>query len=245
MQFYLLPCVYYNFLQMEDCTMKKKIIVGIATLVVVVAIAVLIVFVFSNKSEKEALELSGIWKVAVNVSNGDVTIPKDEYMLFTDNEASDYRDGNAEPFVKSAYKITDDVLELPDISKSYHVVQHCDICISLYTNDKSYISLVKAESENILKSDFNSDIVIGKWNVTYRPTEKIIVNEYLTFDNGVLKDYRDNSEQPSIEATYEWNGSIIKVPDLSMEMQGAKVADNRIVLIDINEGHVWLITKAE
>ena len=61
----------------------------------------------------------------------------------------------------------------------------------------------------------------------------------------MLADYRDNAEEPTIEAEYEWNDNIIKAPALGIEMMGARVATNKIVLIDINEGYVWLLTKAE
>lgn len=60
-----------------------------------------------------------------------------------------------------------------------------------------------------------------------------------------MADYRDNAEQPAIEAEYEWNDNIIKAPALGIEMMSSRVASNRIILIDINEGYVWLLTKAE
>lgn len=225
--------------------MKKNFVVGVASTVVIIAIVVLMVFVFSGKDEENSFSLSGIWKVAVNVNDGTVSIPQDEFMVFSDNNASDYRDGNAEPFVKSTFKISEDVLELPDISKTYHVVQHTDTCISLYTNDATFVTLVQAESESFMKEPLDTNTVVGKWSVVYRPTEKPIVNEYLFFHEGVLKDYRDNSEQPAIEAAYEWNGCTIKVPDLGVEMFGARIGSNRIVLVDVHQGFVWLLTEVE
>lgn len=225
--------------------MKKKVVIGVAAAVVVVAIAALMVFVFSGKNEENAFGLSGVWKVATNVNDGVVSIPQNEYMVFNEGEASDYRDGNAEPYVKSSYKIAGDVLELPDISRTYHIDRQTEEYISLYTNDNTFMTLVKAENETILNDSFDSRSISGKWNVTYRPTDKPIVNEYLIFNNGVLADYRDNAEQPAIEAEYEWNDNIIKAPALGIEMMGSRVATNKIVLIDINEGYVWLLTKVE
>lgn len=225
--------------------MKKKVYIGAAIVIVVIAIIALIGFVFSGKPAEASFELNGVWKVANNVNRGAVSIPQNEYMIFNDGEVSDYRDGNSTPFAKSSYKISGDTLELPDISRTYHISQQTEQYISLYIADDTYISLVKADSEETLSSSFDSTSVTGKWNVTYRPTAEPIVNEYLIFENGILTDYRNNSETPSIKAVYEWNDNVIKAPDLGIEMLGSKVAANRIILVDINDGYVWLLTKAE
>lgn len=225
--------------------MTKRVFIGAAIAVVAVAIIALVVFVFSGKSEKVSLELNGIWKVAKNVTDGSISIPQDEYMVFRDGEASDYRDGNPEPFVKSSYKISGDVLELPDLSRTYHIAKQTEQYISLYTADDTYIALVQADSEETLKGSFDPASVTGKWNVAYRPTAEPIANEYLVFENGILSDYRNNSQTPAIEAAYEWNDNIITAPDLGVEMLGSRVASDRIILVDINEGYIWLLTKAE
>lgn len=225
--------------------MKKKVYIGVAIVIVAIAMIALMVFVFSGKPAETSLELSGVWKVAKNVNEGSISIPQNEYMIFNNGEASDYRDGDPTPFAKSSYKISGDTLELPDISRTYHISQQTEQYISLYTADDTYISLVKADSEETLNSSFDPTSVTGKWNVVYRPTAEPIVNEYLIFENGILADYRDNSETPSIEAAYEWNDNVIKAPDLGVEMLGSKVAADRIILVDINEGYIWLLTKAE
>ena len=225
--------------------MKKKVYIGAAIVIVAIAMIALMVFVFSGKPAETSLELSGVWKVVKNVNEGSISIPQNEYMIFNDGEARDYRDGNPAPFAKSSYKISGDTLELPDISRTYHISQQTEQYISLYTADDTYISLVKADSEETLNSPFDPASVTGKWNVVYRPTAEPIVNEYLIFENGILADYRDNSETPSIEAVYEWNDNVINAPDLGVEMLGAKVAADRIILVDINEGYIWLLTKAE
>ena len=226
--------------------MKKKVMIAVATAVVVVAIAAIMVFVFSGEEgePKVAIELDGTWKVAANVVEGSVSIPQNEYMVFSNGEARDYRDGNADPYVKSTYKISGDVLELPDISRTYHIAQKTEQYISLYTSDNTYMTLVKADNESVLSETFSPDTVTGKWNVTYRPTDKPIINEYLIFGNNTLADYRDNVETPAIEADYEWNGNVIKAPALGIEMMAAIVGSDRIILVDANEGYVWLLTKA-
>lgn len=225
--------------------MKKKVSIGVAATVVIVAIAVLVIFVFSGKNEDKAFDFSGVWKVAVNVSAGTASIPQNEYMVFSEGNVSDYRNGITDPYVTSSYTIAGDVIKLSDISRTYHIVQHTPEYISFYANDSTFMTLIKAENENILNDEFDFQSVSEKWNVTYRPTDTPIVNEYLIFNNGVLSDYRNNSEQPAIEAEYEWNDNIIKAPALGIEMMGARVATNKIILIDISEGYVWLLTKAE
>lgn len=226
--------------------MKKKVVIGVTAAVVIIILVALLVFVFSGKNTENTapIELNGIWKVTTNVVEGKVNIPQNEYMIFADGEASDFRDGNKEPCAKSSYSISGEVLELPDISRTYHIAKHTDQHVSLYTNDSTFMTLVQADSEDVLSEAFSSDLVTGKWNVTYRPTDKPIENEYLVFEDGNLADYRDNAEKPAIEAEYEWNGNIIKAPALGIEMMASFVGSNRIVLIDINEGYVWLLTKA-
>lgn len=125
--------------------MKKNVVIGVVAAVVFIAIAVLMVFVFSGKNEESAFDLSGVWKVATNVNEGVVSIPQMEYMVFSEGEASDYRDGNTEPYIKSSYKIVGDVLELPDISRTYHISHQTEDYISLYTNENTFMTLVRAE----------------------------------------------------------------------------------------------------
>ena len=150
--------------------MKKKVYIGAAIVIVAIAMIALMVFVFSGKPAETSLELSGVWKVAKNVNEGSISIPQNEYMIFNNGEASDYRDGDPTPFAKSSYKISGDTLELPDISRTYHISQQTEQYISLYTADDTYISLVKADSEETLNSSFDPTSVTGKWNVVYRPT---------------------------------------------------------------------------
>ncbi|WP_066925688.1 hypothetical protein [Murdochiella massiliensis] len=226
--------------------MKKKVMIGAAIAVVVVALAAIMVFVFTGKEGEHTstVELDGTWKVAVNVADGSISIPQNEYMVFDNGEARDYRDGNTVPYVKSTYKVSGDVLELPDISRTYHISQKTEQYVSLYTNDDTYMTLVKADNESVLSEAFSPDTVTGKWNVTYRPTDKPIANEYLVFGDSTLADFRDNAETPTIEADYEWSGNVIKAPALGIEMSASIVGTDRIILVDANEGYVWLLTKA-
>lgn len=226
--------------------MKKKIMIGVATVTVVVVIAALIVFVImgQNKETANKIELEGIWKVATNVVEGTVGVPENEYMVFDDEEAFDYRDGNSEPYAKSSYKMSGDVLEFLDISRTYHVSEQTEQCVSLYSDKNTFMTLVKADNETVLCEDFSSELVTGKWDITYRPTDEPIENEYIVFDAGSLANYRNSSEEPVIEATYEWDGDVIKSSALGIEMKAANVGTDRIVLIDISKGYVWLLTKS-
>lgn len=67
--------------------MKKKVCVGVAIAIVAVALIALIIFVFSGKSAETSLELNGVWKVAKNVTDGSISIPQNEYMIFSNGEA--------------------------------------------------------------------------------------------------------------------------------------------------------------
>lgn len=225
--------------------MKSKIVIGVVAAVVVIAIAGLLIFVLSGNNNEKTLDVDGVWKVATNVSEGVLSIPNNEYMVFGEDKVSDYRDGSTEPFVTSSYKVSGEVLELADISRTYHIAQTTEGLISLYTNDKTYITLVKAENEAVLNERFDPNSVSGRWNVVYRPTDKPIVNEYLIFNNGVLSNYRNNAETPTIEAEYEWVDNIVKAPALGIEMMGSRISSTQIVLIDIREGYIWLLNEAK
>lgn len=225
--------------------MKKKVTVGVVATIVVVVIVALIVFVIFGEDKSKPIDLSGVWKIAVVVTDGTVDIPENEYMVLDANEAKDYRNGENKPYAASAYKVNGDVLELSDVSRTYHIVAHTESCISLYTSEKTFMTIVKAESENILNTPFDYSTVSGKWNVVYRPTDAQINNEYLLFNEGILLDYRDNSATPTVTAEYQWNENVIQVPSLKIEMKGFIVASNRLVLVDITKGYVWELTKAE
>lgn len=225
--------------------MKKKVVIGVGAAIVFIAIAAMLVFVFSGKDEKSPLDVSGTWKVVTNVSGGVVSIPESEYMVFSEGEAADYRDGDTEPYAKSKYSISGNVLKLQDMSRTYNIEHHTDEYISLYTNDNTFITLIKVEKQVPFDESFNAKLISGKWNVAYRPTDKPIFNEYLLFGEDLLSDYRDDVKQPAVEAKYEWEGNIIKAPELGIEMMAAKIEDGRIVLIDMDAGYVWLLIKAE
>lgn len=225
--------------------MKKKTGIIVASAVVLVAIVALLIFVFSGKNEVQTIDLTGVWKVTSNVVEGTVTIPQNEYMVFDGSIASDYRDGASTPYVTSKYNVSGDVLELSDISRTYHLAVHNGAYVSLYTSENTFMTIVKAASEEILNTTFDPSMITGKWNVSYRTTDQPIENEYLIFENGIISDYRNNSDQPTIEAEFQWNGNIIQAPSLGIEMAGARIAEKEIVLVDVNEGYVWILTKAD
>lgn len=223
--------------------MKKKLMIGVATVIVVAAIIGIAVFALSGGNDSEAVSLIGVWKVVSTVSNGKAAIPQNEYMVFDEKTARDFRDGDTTPYASSTYSITGTELKFPDISRTYHLAVHTDACISLYTSENTYLTIVKAQNEEILEAPFDSSEITGKWLVIYRPTEQPIQNEYLVFSGQTMADYRNNAEQPAVEAEYVWDGNTIRVPSLGIEMTGARVAEDAIVLVDGQEGYVWLLSK--
>lgn len=223
---------------------KKKVLICVVSVVVVAAIIALLCFVFLGKNEdSNNVRLDGVWKVTSNVTDGGVNIPENEYMIFSSDSVSDYRNGSNSPYASSKYKVDGDVLSLLDMSRTYHISKNTDSYISLYTSENTFMTLVKAESEDILTESFNPDSVTGKWNVIYRNTDKTIENEYFIFDNGKLTDYRNNSDKPTVETEYEWRENIIYSQSLGIEMACSYVAIDTIVLVDVNSGYVWILSK--
>ncbi len=223
--------------------MKKKTAYGIAGAVVFAAVAALIFFVMSGKDTVKT-DLTGVWKVASNVTEGTVEIPENEYMVIDAETLSDYRDGSGTAYASSVYKIKGDVLDLTDLSRWYHLAQYTDTYVSLYTDSNTFMSIVKAESEDVLKEAFDASVVTGKWNIVFRASDQPIENEYLVFRDGKVSVYRNNGADPVIEADYVWDGDVLKVEALQMEMTGANTGKNKIILTDRSNGYVWQLEKA-
>ena len=89
--------------------MKKKSIYVIVGVILVAVIVALLVFAFSgdNTSGSKKVDINGTWRVVTCVKNGTATLIDNEFMIFTDDRANSYRDGNAEPYASSSYSIDD------------------------------------------------------------------------------------------------------------------------------------------
>lgn len=225
--------------------MKKKIIISIVSVIVLVAVAALIVFIVSGGDlGKKSVDLNGTWIVTSNVNEGVVSIPQNEYMVFDEESVKDFRDGNNTPFATSKYEVNGDVLNLSDISRTYHIDIHTNSYISLYTNDRTFMTIVKIEDDSYLNKNFAANTLSGKWNVLYRTSDQVISNEYLVFENGKMQNFRNNSDKASMESDYQCNGNALELQSIGLKFIGFNVSDDTIALVDTKDGYVWLLQRA-
>ena len=136
---------------------KKTAMIVAASVFVLVAIAALLIFVFSGdpKADMKTVELNGTWKVAAYFSNGTHTLPESEYITFTDDCATAYKDGAT--IATGTYSFADGTnLELNDISRKYKVERRTDNYIRLYESTHVYMELIRYPNDDLSASSVNT-----------------------------------------------------------------------------------------
>lgn len=228
--------------------MKKKLIYVIVGVILVAVIVALLVFAFSgdNTSGSKKVDINGTWRVVTCVKNGTATLIDNEFMIFTDDRANSYRDGNAEPYASSSYSIDDAMtLDLPDLSRKYTIDRRSDNHIRLYENGEVYMYLIRYPNEDMSEVTMDTAIVAGKWDVVYRDTDKPISDEYLIFENSKMYDYRGDDVNPAATMDYVWYGKQIVISTIDKTMVLHCISDTEIAFIETDTGFIWELKKAE
>lgn len=229
--------------------MKKKFLFSVCVVAVVAAITAMLVFVFSGKSNiaSESLTVEGTWKVVVNVNNDIVSIIDNEYMVFDNENASDYRDNTTEPFAMSKYTIDNSLsMNLPDISKKYTIKKYTENYIRLYENQNTYSELIRYPNADMSPIDFDASTFDGKWNIIYRNTSNMYAGDYMVFDGGTASQYSGGSGDPAAVSAYSWqNGNHLFVDSWSKEMVVYPVADGTVIMVELetDKGFIWELEK--
>lgn len=223
--------------------MKKRTIWIICTAVIVVALAGMLAFVLGgNKPKNLSISMDGNWMVVANINEGELTLIDNEYMVFENNTVKDYRDNSTDPYAQSTYSIDADVLALKDISRTYHISVKSDNVVALYTNERTYMTLVKTELTPDEQTTFNAAEMSGRWDVIYRNSDQP-VDEYFVFDFPVLQDFRNGETKPNITAEYYWNENHIVVDAIGKDMVLRVISNNHVVLVEVDTGYVWELQK--
>ena len=126
--------------------MKRKGFFIVGGIVIAIAITFMLVFVFSGndkKTDNTSIQMDGTWKVVTYVNNGEVSIVENEFMVFDNETANDYRDGNDIPYASSKYVLENNELILQDISRKYIVDQKTANYICLYEKKDVYMALIR------------------------------------------------------------------------------------------------------
>ena len=230
--------------------MKRRGFLITGGIVVAAALIAMLVFVFSgNRAEDPTpIDLDGTWKVAVYTSDGNITIIENEYMVFHENVASDYRDGGSSPYAASKYTLENNELELPDISRKYTVDQKSGNYIRLHEKQGVYLDLIRYKNEDMSPVDVRADLLSGKWDIVYRNASQSYAGDYLLFeDNGTVSQYKAGSSEAASSAEYEQSNGHLLVNAWGKDMVIYPVADDVIMLLELanDNGFIWELKKAD
>lgn len=221
--------------------MKKRVFyVGLA--LVLAAYCALTTFAFAQSAEEAAAEpitVEGAWQAVAYVAKDQVSLIDQETMVFTADEAADYRGGAEEPYVRSAYTIADNKLTLSDINVSYMLDALSGNILCLYSTPDTHTVLVRV-AEDAQESGFAQELLAGDWDVVYRPGIEQLNGEILSFDDENLSDYRNGDTNPAAVVPYEWdeNGNLV-VPKLAKVFRMAALDDGTIYFIESDTGYAW------
>ncbi len=226
--------------------MKKKTLLIIGGAIALIAVIVLAIFAFSGEKEEAAMNinLEGTWKVAV-YNNGNMTIVDNEFMVFDEKTAKDYRGNNAEPFVSSNYTIDSNKLTLPDISKSYTIDRRTENYIRLYESQDTFLELIRYKNSDMSAIEVDPNLMSGKWDIVYRNTDKPYSGSYLFFENGMIEQYQAGSNDPVASANYEIDDSHLVVDGWGKDMVIYQVNESTVVLVELasDKGFIWELQK--
>ncbi len=219
---------------------------AICALFIVVAVSGMMIFALGGKKESPVaipIQMDGTWLVVSDVNDGELTLIDNEYIVFEQGQVEYYRDNSEIPFAKSTFSVEKDILNLPDISRKYHISTKTQNYIAIYSDKNSYKSLVRTKVSAIDQNAFDPKGIIGQWNIVYRNTDQVISEEYLLFDGEILSDYRNGKEEPVLSAKYEWKGNHIIVDAIGKDMVLKVISKDEIALVETDTGFIWELKK--
>ncbi len=181
------------------------------------------------------IELDGSWQV---IAKADEYVD-DEVIEFQNGQFKDYRDGNLTPYLESSFSISNDRLELKDISKVFYIAEKTDnYFIFIDDSDKSEWKVIK-KPQRMMSSDW----LVGNWNVIMHD-DSLTANEKVTYTKDKVDIFKDGSSDPSVSSDYSWkNDNTIYVDVLGMDVYLYAVDDNTLIMRQSTEGYVWELSK--
>ena len=232
--------------------MKKKTLIALSSFFVVAALAALLVFAFSGDSSdapENTLNLTGTWRVTGQIAEGVATYIENEFYVFTEDTASNYRDGSTTPFATSSYTLSpgnypDYDLKLLDLGRNMVVSPCSENLVRLYTNASLYVYLYRYPNADFSPIELDATILEGRWDVAYRYIGDTVLDEQLVFENGELRDYRNGSEEPALVAPYTINEEgHLCVESVGMKTRICPTSEDLVFLIELDTGYVWELRR--
>ena len=229
--------------------MKKSVVFMFAGILVVVAIVLLAIFASGGENdtgEVKLPDLTGIWRIVVYTNEKDVSIVEQEYMVFKDGVASDYRDGNEDPYASSEYEVEQNKLLLPDLSKEYRIEQRTDNYIQLYESQGVYMDLIRYPNEDMSELKVDSGALVGKWEIKYRRSQQPYAGDSLLFDeNGMVSQFKAGADEAVSTSEYTQETGHLLVNGWGKEMVIYPLNNDTVILVELytDMGFIWELQK--
>lgn len=229
--------------------MKKPNIILIICAVAVAAVLIALgIFLFSGKDQlaspenTDTVSLSGTWVIVANYTNDSPVFVDGQFITFTDNSVSMYKDATDDAYATSSYTVNEaNQLQLPDISRTYQVDQKTENCVRLYDSSTTYMLLIRNSTDSREVSLLDTDLLAGKWNVTLKGD--ILNNgEALEFEGTSLKYYKDASAEPFTTADFVLQDNNLAIAALGLNMKCFKITNEMIIFVE-DSGIVWQLEK--
>lgn len=211
---------------------KRGLIIAGGILIVAVITAVICLILNTESTLAPTVNLNGTWCVYQYAENRQ----EDEFIVFQDGMATDYRGENEELYIKSAYTYNDSKLLLTDIEKEFTVRVISDNNIIMVEPDGREWKMIKVSNGDRDITNLTAVSIAGEYNVV-RVAGIERTNEIMIFTDTAFKNIRNGDEFMFCE--YEFVSSqLMKVEDISKEYITYKNGDV-LLLIDKTDWYVW------
>lgn len=231
--------------------MKKNILYVLCAVVIIALLTAMLVFIFSGDHdtyESKTVELSGTWELVAVVQNDQPIFIENEFMIFTDSNADNYKNKSKEPYISSAYEISDGTkLILSDISKEYIIDKKTDNIMRLYESKDKYMLLIRFPNADMSDVSINNSVIYGKWKVIYKNAfDEQLFDEVLEFTADSLNDYRNGSTEPVATSSFSWDGAkYLNADKWGTKFEFHPLANDRIIFVEVESGIVWELEKLD
>lgn len=211
---------------------KRRLIIAGGILIVVVITATIYFILNTESTLAPTVDLNGTWCVYQYAENRQ----EDEFIVFQDGMAADYRGENEELHIKSAYTYNDGKLVLTDVEKEFIVRVISENNIIMLEPDGREWKMIKVANGDRNIANLTVASIVGKYNVV-RVAGSERTNEMMIFTDTSFKNIRNGNEFMSCE--YELVSSqLMKVEEISKEYIAYKNGDV-LLLIDKADWYVW------
>lgn len=215
---------------------KKLFILSLTFLAGVLAIVIYFIAFAGNVSKEGSIELYGTWLVYQYAENK----IDDEYMVFTENIASDYRGGSEDPYITSSYTYDGKSIDMKDISKSFIVSIKSNNCIVLIEPDTKEWKMIRVAEPGQDVLEMTTENLKGEYIVD-RVAGEVRNNEVMTFTETRLVDMREGGE--FLSCAYNLvDKHLLRVDELEKDYL-VYMNGKTLMLIDATDRYVWELTK--